>query len=474
LKNSSPERDFKSPLTPSAIAYTFRQLADRAGVTGGDPEGSGFETLDVSIAYSPLHESQALGADIVIVPCADEAWHNLIELPALSLDWLEAEEVGPRGACFPFAEAVPVLFWGKGFENRDRPFAELRDDGTVVFYADIIATVFFMLSRWEETVIPVADEHERFPGSSSLSYRQGFLERPIVDEYGLVFREWLKAVLPDWEPKRRSFMVKLSHDIDSIRRFSDWSVALRTFSADLIKRRSPRQALQTATAAAMPRRDPFFLGIHHLVEISKDAGLGSGTVNFLVDETEAYGGGYDIGSPLIRQCIDDLRHRGYTIGLHASYKSLNDPERLAQEKATLDAILGESTYGGRQHFIRFKVPDTWWHWQQVGLACDATMMYADQPGFRCGTCHPFRPYDLIRDHEFSLWEEPLVVMDTSLAHYRGFSPSQGESLILELAERCKRVEGIFTLLWHNYSYDDAWGPTGDTYRRVVKQLAELE
>lgn len=466
-------RDIKSPLTPIAIAYTFRQLADRAGVIGGDPDGTGFEGLNVSIAYSPLDKPQAREADIVIVPSADEAWRDLIKSPERSLDWLSSEEIGPRGARLPFADPIPVLFWGEGFENRDRPFAGSREDGTVVFYADIIATLFFMLSRWEETILRVADEHDRFPGSSSLAYKQGFLDRPVVDEYGLVFREWLKALLPDWEPKPRSFKVKLSHDIDSIRRFSNWPIALRTITADLIKRRNPKRALRSVAAAAMPRQDPFFLGIHQLADISEDAGMGCDHFNFLVDETEIFGGGYDIEAPLVRQCIDQLRLRGCSIGLHASYKSLNDPERLAQEKSTLDAILGESTRGGRQHFIRFKVPETWRHWQQVGLVCDATMIFADQPGFRCGTCLPFQPYDLVQDREFTLWEEPLIVMDTSLVHYKGFSPSQGEAFILELADRCKRVEGVFTLLWHNYSFHDEWSPTGDTYRRVVKRLAEL-
>jgi hypothetical protein len=65
-------------------------------------------------------------------------------------------------------------------------------------------------------------------------------------------------------------------------------------------------------------------------------------------------------------------------------------------------------------------------------------------------------------------------MDTTLTHYRGFSPFQGEKKILELAERCKQVEGRFTLLWHNSSFDEEWGPTGEMYRRIVGRLAELE
>jgi len=40
-----------------------------------------------------------------------------------------------------------------------------------------------MLTRYEEVVKSVKDEHERFPARASLAYREGFLMRPIVNEY---------------------------------------------------------------------------------------------------------------------------------------------------------------------------------------------------------------------------------------------------------------------------------------------------
>lgn len=465
--------DFNSPLTPNAIAYACRQIADRAGVVRGNPDGIGLEALDVSLAYSSLDQSESDDADIIIVPCADNAWCDLLEGTPHGLINIPPEETVPRGSQPPVHDALPVLFWGEGFEDGDRPFAEQRDDGKVVFYADIIASVFFMLSRWEETIIRDRDEHDRFPASSSLACKHGFLDRPIVDEYALIFREWLKITRPDWEPTQRSFAVNLSHDIDNIRRLSSGLIALRTVAADIIKRRSPGRAIRTAMAAMNPRHDPFYQGIHHLVEVSRDFGMKNEVFNFLADGSGIYGGGYELEAPLIKQCIEYLRGEGFSIGLHASYETLNDPERLIQEKSDLDAITGESTYGGRQHFIRFKVPDTWQHWEQAGFVSDSTMIYADHQGFRCGTCHSYRPYDLKNDREFTVWEEPLIAMDTSLAHYRGYSPSEGESQILNLAEKCRRVEGNFTLLWHNFSYDEGWDPTGETYRRVVKRLAEL-
>jgi hypothetical protein len=465
--------DFKSPRTPYAIAYACRQIADRAGVVAGDPDGKGFDALDLSIAYSPLGHPDSANADIIIVPCADDSWHDLLGRDPHSLDWIGPEQVVPSGARLAFQDPIPVLFWGDGFEGKGKPFAEMRDDGAIVFYADIIAAVLFMLSRWEETVVRDCDEHDRFPGSSSVACKQGFLDRPIVDEYGLILREWLKIVRPGWEPKPRSFSVKLSHDIDKVRRLSDWQTAIRAIAGDLIRRRSPKNALRNALAAVCPRRDPYFQGIHQLARISHEAGLGNDAFHFMANNGGAYGSDYDIGSRLVRGCISDLAQQGFEIGLHASYEAYNDPERLAKEKAVFDAIIGSAGYGSSQHYLRSRVPDTWRHWEQLGSALTSTMTYPDQEGFRCGTCHPFHPFDLEMNRELKVQELPIIVMDVTLLHYRELSPSEGEARILALARRCKQVEGVFTLLWHNSSLDGAWASWGSMYRRAVVSLSEL-
>ena len=465
----------RSPLTDNALTYTWRQLAQRVGVTGGDPQGIGFEGLGIPVHYARPDQARPERPGIIVVPCSDAAWWTLVELAPHSLDWLPANEVVPRGAQLPFDDPVPVLFWGEGFEDGNKPFAELCTDGTVVFYIDIIAATFFMLSRWEETVVPVRDEHERFPATASVAYKQGFLDRPAVDEYALILREWLQALLPGWEPRQRSFSVKLSHDVDLLFDFPNWYAAIRTFGGDLLKRRSPRRAWQTGAGAiaqtVAPDRTPYFQGIRSLAELSRKYGIGDDAFYFMATGPGPFGCGYDAASPPVKRCITDLCEQGFEIGFHAGYHTFNDPERLAEEKARLDAVLGETRYGGRQHFLRFQVPHTWRHWEQVGLTYDSTMTYADHEGFRCGTCHPFHPFDVGLNRELVLWEWPLIVMDGTLHQYRGLTPEQGEARIVELARRCKQVEGTFTLLWHNSSLDGEWRPWAEVYRRVVGLLA---
>jgi hypothetical protein len=83
-------------------------------------------------------------------------------------------------------------------------------------------------------------------------------------------------------------------------------------------------------------------------------------------------------------------------------------------------------------------------------------------------------FDVEQNCELDLWEVPLIVMDGTLRNYRDLTPEQGEMCILELARRCKQVEGTFTLLWHNTSLDGEWRPWREMYQRVVKTLARMQ
>jgi len=451
--------------------YIWRQLASRVGIKISDPHGTGFEELPLFVHYGQLEYAPDDKLGLVVVPCAKDAWHNLLNLPPNSLDWLPQESVLPTGEMLSFTDKIPVLFWGASYEDGHRPFAERRENGTVIFYADIIAATLFMLTRWEETVVPECDEHGRFPATASVAYKQGFLDRPIVDEYALILREWLKVLCPVWEPQIRKFLVKLSHDIDDIRHFSYPYRIGRALVVTLRKRRTLPQYVQHFSSL-LRAPDPL-ASIYQLARLSEYYGLRS-TFNFQAARSTVYDRGYALTSPLIQECIKGLRESGHEIGFHPGYHAFADSARFAQEKTRLERSLGLPVAGGRQHFLRFDVPGTWRIWEEIGLEYDSTLGFADYEGFRCGTCHPFNPFDLQQNRVMYLLELPLLVMDGSLCQYRGLTPEQGQAIILKLAQRCYQVGGTFTLLWHNTSIEGEWQPWFAMYQRVLPHLAAMQ
>jgi hypothetical protein len=466
--------DVAPPLSPAAQAYAWRELARRAGVVGGDPHGTGFESLGLHVHYAVPEEAPAGPDHLVVRPAGRLAWSRVLDREPGHGAGLPGRHFLPANSTLRLEEPVPLPL---GDVVAPAPGAERRPDGTAVFHADILGTVLFMLGRWEEAVMPAADAHDRFPAAASTAYRHGFLHRPLVDEYGLILREWLKVLRPGWTPAPRRFAVKLSHDIDQVRPFHPWVASLRALGGDLARRRSVARAHDTAVdalaQALAPDRTSAARGILALADMAESVGLAGGAYYFMAADPRPPDNDYDVASPTMRRAIDALQRRGAEIGFHAGYHTLDNPALLAAQKARLDAVLGRGNYGGRQHFLRFRAPATWRHWETAGLAYDATLGYADHEGFRCGTCHPYRPFDLEQDRELRLWEVPLIAMDATLRRYRGLTPEQAVERVIELARRCRDVEGTFTLLWHNTSLAGPWRPWAAAYARMLAELAAM-
>ena len=186
-----------------------------------------------------------------------------------------------------------------------------------------------------------------------------------------------------------------------------------------------------------------------------------------------YNSGYDPMTKLVQLCIDDLRKRDHEVGFHAGYYTFNNMECFLKEKAYMDAALGKTRYGGRQHFLRFSAPETWRIWEAADLCYDSTLSYADHEGFRCGTCHPFHPFDIEKNRQMNILEIPLIVMDGTLRQYRNLSIIESEKQILLLAQRCKMVNGVFTILWHNSSLNNDWELWASMYQNVLSELSRI-
>jgi hypothetical protein len=456
-------------LNDVAVSYAWRELARRAGAGGLCSYGRMVVIGGLSLCYGSPEKIGPSGRNIIVAPCRADAWQELLERNDRTLHWIEPDRLVPNGTGLPFSDSIPVLFWGDGYEDGRKPFAERREDGAVIFYADILAAALFMLSRWEETAVPARDAHDRFPATASVAYKQGFLDRPIIDEYALILQAWLKVLLPGWQPTTTRFSMKLSHDVDTVRSHASLYSAVRACAGDLLKRRSLAKAVKTLCAFISPACDPTYRGILDLAELSQRHGLAS-AFYFMGAKAGPYDRGYDPSSRLVKRCMADLANRGHEIGFHGGYYTVDDPARFAWEKSRVEGAVSNGPMGGRQHCLRFRVPNTWRMWEEAGMAYDSTLSYADHEGFRCGTCHPFHPFDIERGRELNLTEVPLIVMDVTLRQYRSLTPEQAEKRILLLAGRCRRVNGVFTLLWHNSSLQDEWEPWATAYDRVLQRL----
>src|SRR5689334_10234399 len=120
--------------SPEAISYAWRQLAKRTGISPAENAITGFEELNLPVFYGSQESNPSKSPGLVISRCDVPSWHNILSAAQSSLDWRSPTEVAPVGTRLPFENSIPVLFWGKGYEDGSKPFAEQRPDGSVIFY----------------------------------------------------------------------------------------------------------------------------------------------------------------------------------------------------------------------------------------------------------------------------------------------------------------------------------------------------
>jgi hypothetical protein len=309
---------------------------------------------------------------------------------------------------------------------------------------DLLSSLALTLSRVEETLTSQRDRHGRFPSAASIASREEFLQRPIVDEYGLAFEQALRHLLPAWQPEKRELRAVVSHDMDHI----GVPFSLGQTVGHLVRRRSPAAAACDFLAVPFGTGQPVYLRCaQQLAEMELARGLDC-EFYWKSCPPGPFDSGYYPFHPKARKVISWLQERGIRNGVHPSYETFMNPDRLRLEVDQLTKLLGPGALGGRQHYLRW-AHDTWLHWEKCGLVYDSTIGYSDEGGFRAGTCIPYRPWLFSENREANLLEIPLVLMDQVLLPQ---SEQHSLGFVSQLVNRCCRVGGVFTLLWHNSNF----------------------
>jgi hypothetical protein len=144
-----------------------------------------------------------------------------------------------------------------------------------------------------------------------------------------------------------------------------------------------------------------------------------------------------------------IADRGWDVGLHGSSLSWRDAELLGKERATVEAATGRAVRTIRQHHLLFDIRYTPVSQREAGFEADSTLGSNATVGFRCGTCYPFRTYDLRLERELDILEVPLIVQETALFNQERYDESRAYGRCRSLMELIASINGALTLLWHN-------------------------
>lgn len=381
--------------------------------------------------------------------------------------------------------ALPGAGWKTpaGFDDVLQLFGDgLFEDapGRIRLPLDLTGSAFFMLSRYEEACgIAAHDRHGRFPAAASAAMRAGWLHRPCVDEWVELLAAAIRRLWPAWRPPATTPAVWVSCDVDlpyspgvrSARR------ALRQAAAHLVHERQPGVAAATLVNPLLTRLgwtalDPY--DRFDWMMSAAEAARQRITFFFIcAARTSEFEGFYDVEEPRIAALVRRIRERGHEIGLHASYASIDEPQVLGAEVRRLGAAVGPlRSLGSRQHYLRWHAARTPAVLDAAGVAYDASLGYAEAPGFRCGTCHAFPLLDLERGQALGIVERPLVLMEASVTSPAYGALGHGAEAIAAmraLKDTCGRFGGCFSFLWHNSMLTRAAERT--MYRELIRPFA---
>jgi len=318
---------------------------------------------------------------------------------------------------------------------------------------DIFAAAFYLLSRYEEYLPFDKDPYGRFPATQSLAHKHGFLKTPLINHWIQSLKKLLEAVFPDAPFRETVFQFIPTYDIDMA-----WSYRHKGFlrnAANLLK-----DAFSLQLSAFSKRikvlfgkeNDPFdqFGWLNRLHEKHQ---LKPYYFFLVAERTTRNDKNISPHHKAMKALIADHAIR-YPVGLHPSWNSNTAFSILKKEKELLAATTGTTVNASRQHFLKLSFPDTYRNLLKAGILFDFSMGYADDNGFRASIASPFCWYDLEAETATDLLIFPFCFMEGAVVFYKKGDPDSGLAELHQLYDEVKKVNGFFSMIWHNSSFTD--------------------
>jgi len=369
-----------NPACIKRARYAFRALFDTLGFpyTFADPDKLNKTAGGVLIQYGGL---------------ADSAKPGLKKLTRIliSEDWVDdTKRIRVGFLSTPEGRKLPVL---GGKANQAYQIVSDSADDSILVEGDLIFSSFFFLSRLEEVVTGTADKHGRFPTNQTISHKHQLCQQAVVNQYlKLLYQiiskkarnKGIPLIRKCFWPGGQKLAVCLTHDVDIVQRWYLYSLircaeliktgqvasSLRTFGSllkGLLSGRNPALAFEhlTSPETRLSLKSSFYF----MMGMPKLKALLSSDIT------------YDLTKPEILEKAKELLRDDFEVGLHASYRTFLNRDLLLEEKEKLEELIGAPIQGLRQHFLRFRIPESWIDQQNCGFQYDTSLGFADQSGY---------------------------------------------------------------------------------------------
>jgi hypothetical protein len=413
------------------------------------------EIIDYILLFLLGDESSNLASTVGYTSNPDEyASYKLVIKPSGFFD----ENIYGTAASLP---VLPLTIWEETPLLFGEPIKE-QVGNTLVLHADLVASTYFLISRYEEIVRKdCRDVHGRFIGKESLPYRAGFIDRPLVEEYGVVLRNQLASLgcdVPQQVKKIRK--IYLTHDVDQLAHYRNLRGMLGGLLRGLRWPKEGNDAFKSFFGGL--KFDPWYT-IPWLFAKNNSAKkiIGKNRCETIVF-IRGGGGLRKEDKPVMLYLHPDFKNliklckaEKIKIGLHASYEAGISPDRILSEKKNLQNHIKTKISYNRHHYLSSREPEDMQALIDANISDDFTMSYADVAGFRLGTCKSVKWINPISKTLTALTLHPLTIMDSTLSdkRYMYMNAFDAYQYCIQLVDAVESYNGELVLLWHNTSVE---------------------
>jgi peptidoglycan/xylan/chitin deacetylase (PgdA/CDA1 family) len=262
---------------------------------------------------------------------------------------------------------------------------------------------------------------------------------PVVSKYLMDIGQ--DIVYPDG----KSFAVCLTHDVDDL--YPPLSHTLLS-SAYSIKDREYRSLNNWLFWKGKGKQQSPYWNFRDIMKLESSFGAKS-SFYFMATDKDVQRFRYHIED--LSGELGTIADAGWEVGLHGGYYSHDKLDEIMAEKKRLEQTLGKPVIGYRNHYLRFKIPESWELLARAGFKYDSTIGYGNVAGFRNGMCHPYKPFNLRTGAEVDIVEIPLVIMDGAL-FTQAKTFREAFDIAKKLVDTTKKHKGVLTMLWHNMAF----------------------
>lgn len=328
----------------------------------------------------------------------------------------------------------------------------IQNEKSVIVGLDIFASTFFMLTRWEESLLG-REEKGDCDETRLFAVKHGIFNRPIVNEYADFLRKMLPSDLPI---SKRKYEVVLSHDVDGFVT-PTWTRIAKDFVKQTIHGAPKNKVLNLTWKEEIKYKRAFPTAYdqfewytalcekHDIPEwfYFKVCGRGETEATYLYDDKQT------------KEIVGRLKRKNnpnFVFGFHPSQNMFGNKQQWDKEVARITSLLQKKPSIGRNHHLLYN-HETMRLWENI---TDTPLhisncVFHKRQGFRSGVCVPYRLFDLYQRRIMNLVEHPCQIMDTVIRYDEKVKTEEERWIDVQSAiDFVKQYQGELVLTWHIY------------------------